>query len=464
MRVPIVSGTVTAPSGAFLNSYPTNREPVLKETGLAEGYLSRPPGIVTRATPGLGKDRGGIAWNGKCFRVLGTTLVSISSRWFVTKLGDVGYGDVCGFDYSFDNLMINSGDRLYYWNPKDGLRQVTDNDLGDVVDEAYVDGYTMTTDGEFLVVTELNDPMAVNPLKYGSAEESPDAITGLEHMHGEVYVLNRYTIQVFQNVGGTGFPFRTIKSATIPKGCVGPRAKVQYAGTIAFVGGPDGCEPGVYLVGAGDADKISSQEVDDALAALPEGDLALVHVEARMVNDDERLFVHLPDHSWGFSMQVTRKSSVKTWCRYVSGSTMLARYEGRGAVYAYNKWIVGSSLGEIGTLEDDEPQHFGRDVCWQFETTFFYNEARRGLITGIELIGTPGRGKSDARVFFSYTKDGNQWSMERATSAGRPGQHNKHVAWRPGLRMENWLGLRFRGLDGSLMAITRLECDVEAMD
>ena len=44
---------------------------------------------------------------------------------------------------------------------------MTDLDLGVVLDFCWVDGYFMTTDGESLIVTELTDPMAVNPLKYG---------------------------------------------------------------------------------------------------------------------------------------------------------------------------------------------------------------------------------------------------------------------------------------------------------
>lgn len=463
MRVPIVSGVVADETGALLTSYPTNREPVLKDTGLSEGFLAVAPGIVERAATGLGADRGGINWNGICYRVIGTKLVRVNADWTFTTLGDVGSGGTCALSYSFDNLIINSGQNLFYWNAADGVRQVTDPDLGVVNDAIFVDGYTMTTDGSYIVVTELNDPFAVNPLKYGSAEESPDPITGLETMHGEVYAFGRYTIQTFQNVGGTGFPFRTIKTATVPKGCVGACAKAKYAGTIAFVGGPENGAPGVYLMGAGDAAKISSQEVDQALAQLSEAELAAVRLEARVMNDDERLIMHLPDHSWGFSMQVSKKSSIKTWCRYVTSTSYTGKFEGQGLAYCYGEWIVGSSTGKVGTLDYATAQHYGADVGWQFDTTLFFNEGNRGILTEIEIFGTPGRGNADSRVFWSYTKDGETWSIERATSAGRLGERRKRVAWRPGTRFEQYMGLRFRGADASLMAIARLECQVEGL-
>lgn len=462
MRIPIVQGVKTAESGYFLTSYPINREPVLKDTGLSEGFLAVPPGIREKAT-GPDADRGGREWNGICYRVMGTKLVRVNPDWTVDILGDVGAGGVCGFDNSFVNLIINSGANLFYWNATDGLRQVTDVDLGVVVDAIFVDGYTMTTDGENLIVTELNDPMSVNPLKYGSSEDSPDAVTGLVHMRGEVYALNRTTIQVFQNIGGNGFPFQTIKTATAPYGCVGPRAKCKYLGTVAFVGGAENAMPGVYLLGAGTAAKISSAEVDDALAALTETELAAVWVESRTSKAEERLIVHLPDRSWSFSQQVSEKSSIKTWCQYVTNTGTSGAYEGRGLVNCYGEWIVGSSDGKIGILDYSTAQHYGADVGWQFDTTFLFNETRGAILTEIRLTGTPGRGNANSRVFFSYTKDGETWSQERAVSAGILGERNKRIRWPGGFRMEEYLGMRFRGVDGSLMGIARLDCEVEAL-
>ncbi len=464
MRIPVISGTVMTEAGEFLTSYPVNREPFLKDTGLSDGYLAIPAGITLAAATGLGADRGGINWNDTCYRVIGTKLCKVASDWTVTQLGDVGAGGVCALDYSFDNLIINSGTSLYYYNTTAGLRQVTDPDLGVVVDAIWVDGYTMTTDGEFIIVSDLTDPTSINPLKYGSSEESPDAVTGLLHMHGEVYVLNRYTIEIFQDIGGTGFPFQSVKTASIPYGCVGPRAKCKYLGSFAFVGGPENTAPGVYIAGAGEASKISSQEVDKALAALSAAELAAVWLEARVNEDDARLIMHLPDRSWGFSSQVSRKSSVKTWCQYVTGTGGSGRYEGRGLAYCYGKWIVGSSTGQVGYLDKSTALHFGAVVGWQFDTTLLYNESNKAILTGLELIGTPGRGDADSRVFFSYTKDGELWSQERATSAGKLGERRKRPAWRPGIRFETYMGLRFRGADESMMGIARLEADIEPLE
>ena len=462
IRVPIVSGVKASETGEFVTTYPVNREHVLRDIGLAEGYLSAPDGITLKAM-GTGEDRGGINWNDVCYRVMGSYLVRVNADWTVDNLGDVGSGGPVRLDYDFDDLIINSGNRLYYWNPVNGLRQVTDPDLGAVVDAVFTDGYTMTTDGEFLVVNDLTNKFAINPLKYGSAEDSPDPVTGLERLRGEVLAFGRYTTQVYQNIGGAGFPFQTVKTATVPYGCVGARAKAKFAGTVAFVGGQERAAIGVYLLTAGDAVKLSPAELDTDLADLTDDELAAVWIEARVRQDDQRLLVHLPKRTWSFSQQVSSKGQVKAWCTYVTSGTPEGRYEGRGHVFCYGQWIVGSSLGEVGVLDSATAKHYGREVCWQFDTTLFYNDGNKAILTGIELIGTPGRGTSDSRVSFSYTKDGEVWSMERFTTAGRNGQHTRKVAWRPGIRFETYMGLRFRGFDGSLMSVARLECDVEPL-
>jgi hypothetical protein len=203
MQVPILSSGIFTDNGPDLRtSYPVNLVPVPKDSGISAGFLRPGDGIVANGT-GPGVDRGGINWNGVCYRVMGTKFVRVDSNGTVTELGDVGgpVNSLVSMDYSFDRLAIASGGRLYYWSPSLGLIQVTDPDLGTVLDVVWVDGYFMTTDGEFLVVTELSDPTQVNPLKYGSSEVDPDPVLALLKLRNEIYALNRNTIEVFRQRG-----------------------------------------------------------------------------------------------------------------------------------------------------------------------------------------------------------------------------------------------------------------------
>jgi len=216
MQIPILNGIFADNGPDLRTSYPVNLVPVPKQSGISAGFLRPGDGIVANGT-GPGIDRGGINWNGVCYRVMGTKLVTVSSNGAVTVLGDVGgpINTLVTMDYSFDRLAIASGGRLYYWNSALGLVQVTDPDLGVVLDVVWVDGYFMTTDGTNLIVTELSDPTQVNPLKYGSSEVDPDPVVALLKLRNEVYALNRNTIEVFDNVGGEFFPFQRIDGALL---------------------------------------------------------------------------------------------------------------------------------------------------------------------------------------------------------------------------------------------------------
>ena len=231
--IPILAGIYANTSPDFRTAYPVNYVPVPMKTGLSEGYLAPADGLTLQGT-GPGIDRGGINWNGSLYRVMGSKLVRIDELGGVYEIGDVGLGGPVTLDYSFDSLAINSGDRLYYSNGTT-LTQVTDPDLGLVNDFCWIAGYFACTDGEYITVTELNDPYAVSPLKYASSEADPDPITALLRLRNEIVALNRYTIEYFSNVGGVGFPFQRIEGAQCQKGCVGARACSIFVETVAFV-------------------------------------------------------------------------------------------------------------------------------------------------------------------------------------------------------------------------------------
>jgi len=77
MDVPILQGVYADPEAAFKTSYPINLEPNLQESGLSKGYLTNAPGVRPIGT-GPGADRGSINWNGVCYRVMGSKLVSVA--------------------------------------------------------------------------------------------------------------------------------------------------------------------------------------------------------------------------------------------------------------------------------------------------------------------------------------------------------------------------------------------------
>jgi hypothetical protein len=165
-QIPILSGIFTDNGPDFRTSYPVNFVPVPKANGISNGFLRPAEGIVGNGT-GPGIDRGGINYNNVCYRVMGSKFVSVASNGAVTILGDVGNdGQYVTLDYSFEYIGIASNNNLFLWDIATGvLAQNTDPDLGIVLDTVWVDGYWMTTDGEFLVVTELRQSIRSKPVE-----------------------------------------------------------------------------------------------------------------------------------------------------------------------------------------------------------------------------------------------------------------------------------------------------------
>jgi hypothetical protein len=446
--VPLLSGILATPQADFTMSYPINLEPVPMKSGISEGYLRAAPG-ASEFGLGPGVDRGGFNWNEQHYRVMGTSLVHVTSSGSVSILGDVGGAGPVVFANGFGNLAINSGTDLFYWNGTT-LTQVTDPDLGPVLDLIWLKGQYFTTDGTSIVVTQLADPMAVDPLKYGSAEEDPDQIAALFKMRGELYALGEYTIQVFTYTGGSGFPLTANTTATVPVGIVAPRAKCRFYKTLAFVGqeieddGPTA--PAVYILDGGDATKISTRAIDDELAKVD--DSGSITMESRVSRDERRLLIHLPTKTLVYCANASRVSGQPVWFILRSGLGIDQPYRLRNAVYCYGKWIIGDlKSARLGLLDEALDTHYGEPVGWQFDTLLAYNEAKGAILHEAELVGLPGRqsGSTNPSVFMSMTTDGETYTLERVCSQGRKGGRSTRVQWRPHRRFSLYMGMRFRG-------------------
>jgi hypothetical protein len=441
--------------------------PVPKANGISEGFLRPADGLIANGT-GPGVDRGGINWNGICYRVMGSKLVTVGPTGTITILGDVGNdGNLVTLDYDFDQLGIASNNNLFFWNPTTStLSQNTDPDLGTVLDMVWVDGYWMTTDGEFLVVTDLGNPLAVNPLKYGSSEIDPDPVVALLKLRNEIYALNRYTIEVFDNVGGDLFPFQRIEGAQIEKGVVGTHACCVYLENIAFLGSGFNESPGIYIGANSQTQKISTQEIDMLLLEFTEAQLAEVKLEARNDRSHQHLYVHLPNKTVVYDASASQDLGQPVWFILTSSLVDYSQYRARNLVWCYDKWLIGDPANSnVGYMSQDISSHYGQKVRWEFATTILYNEGRGAIITNLELVGLTGSVAFglDPTINTSYSTDGQTWSQQKFIKAGKQGQRAKRLVWFQQGWMRNWRIQRFQGNSDAHMSFARLEAQIEGL-
>lgn len=464
MQIPILSGVFADGSPNFRTSYPKNLIPVPKATGISQGYLRPAEGIVESGT-GPGVNRGGIYWKDLLYRVMGTKLVSIASDNTVTEIGDVGGTGRVTFDYGFTYLAIASNNNLFLYDGTT-LTQVTDPDLGTVLDVVWVDGYYMTTDGEFLVVTDLDDPFSVNPLKYGSSEADPDPVKALLKLRNEIYALNRHTIEVFDNVGATGFPFQRIPGAQIQKGTIGTHANCVFMENIAFLGGGFNEAPSIYLGANGNAQKIATREIEEILQEYTEAELATAFLEERVDKVHQFLIVHLPRHTLVFDGAATASLSVPVWFTLSSTLVGQGKWNACTCIYAYDRWnVCHPDTSQFGYLDDTISTHWGDEIGWEFGTLIVYNQSQGAIFHDIELISLTGSTAFgvDPTIWTQYSVDGETWSAEKPIKVGKTGERGKRLLWLQQGHMRTMRMQRFRGTSDAHIAVAALEARIEPL-
>jgi hypothetical protein len=358
-----------------------------------------------------------------------------------------------------------SGGNLFLYD-KTTLTQVTDPDLGTVLDVEWVDGYFMLTDGENLIVTELNDPFSINPLKYGSSEVDPDPVVAVVKLRNEIHAVNRHTIEAFQNQGGAGFPFARINGAQVNKGAVGTHACATFMESIAFLGSGRNESPGVYIGANGQYKAISTAEIDLVLQEYTEAELATCVMEVKVDRKHDTLIIHLPRHTMCYDGTGSQAAGVPMWYFLSTSTDTEGQLDARHLVWAYDRWNVGSpTTNKLGHLTRTLFSHWGDVVTWQFGCPIVYNEGRGLQFHEVELVcmtGATPLGENPV-VITEYSLDGVTWSQPKTRNAGTTGQRDQRLRWTRQGMMRNWRLQQFTGSSDAPISPARVEMRVEPL-
>lgn len=462
-EISLLSGIYTNSSADYRQSYPVNYYPVVLGTGISKGYLRQSPGISLFGN-GMGVERGSIVFQGQLYKVSGYALIRVYANGVVEELATIPGFQKVSMAKSFDKICIVADGKAFYWSESDGLQQITDPDFGSANDVIYVDGYFLFVDQQFIFNSSLNDPLAIDPLSFGSAEIEGDPIIGIIKIRNEPYVCGSETIEVFQNVGGSGFPFQRVDGAMITKGIVGTYAKVEAEDALFFVGSGRGEAPSIYLAGGGQAQKIASDEVEKIVQSYSDVQLADVSCETYTANGQFFIITHLPNETIIYDLYGSRSADVALWhIRKTDDSS----YRARGFQRVYGKWIVGDSMdGRIGQLRDDLPTEYGETVLREFTTPLGFAEGRSFIVHEAMLFGIPANTAIDTNpmVSMSRSENGRTYSQERWAASGKTGDYNYTPTWRQVGRASSMLTLKFRVANQSFYTPSRLEVKVEVLN
>lgn len=426
IQVPIIRGDKAGNTTDYLDKLPKNMIAVAKEIRGAAGYLVSADGLVSYGA-GSGLDRGGFYNDrqGILYRVSGNSLIKVSPDGSAVAVGSIAGSGQASLSYSFNNQIIVAGGNAYLSNGST-VTQITDPDIGNPIDQCWIDSYIFYTDGEFLYHSLISDESQVDPLAYATAEFMPDGSLGvMQTQDNLVMVLGRYSIEYFINQANPQFAFSRIVQKSIKGGICGTHCKVEIGGNVFILGGRRDESTAVHVVNAGSLSKLSTQTVDRIISSYTEAELSTAVLEGRTDERDTLLIVRLPNHTLVLNVGAMQQVDIQNAWSVLSYGVNNDKWLGANGVFdpRINKWTYGSAYdSELYQLDKTTGQQDGAPSEYEFSTPLIpVSKVRIGTI---ELNTIPGFNSSLVRIFLSVSKQGVFESTEYSEVYAGPPDYN----------------------------------------
>jgi len=214
-----VTRSINAANNRMVNLFPE----VVAEGGLEPAFLNRAPGLELLVTVGTGPVRGLWQYGGYGYVVSGNTLYRIDNEYNITTLGVVANDGPVSMADNGNHLFIACNGPSFIYNATTTIfAQITDVDFPGALTVSYLDGYFVfiEPDSQRVWVTELLDPLLIDPLDFASAEGSPDGLVSSITDHSEIWLFGTTSVEVWYNAAqGSGFPLIRIQGAFNEIGC-----------------------------------------------------------------------------------------------------------------------------------------------------------------------------------------------------------------------------------------------------
>lgn len=457
LKVNLIKGDRVSTKTDYRDALPVNMYAVQREILGANGYMLNYPGL-TQHVSGSGVDRAG-NYNerfGRHFRVSGSDLIEVFNNGTVNVLGSIPGSLQASMPYSFNTQAIIANGNMFLYDPVGGFVQVTDSDLGNPIDGVWIDGYYFLTDGEYIYHTDISDETSIDPLKFATAEFMPDpSLAVAKTQDNKVMVFGRYSLEYFINVATDNFAFQRVETRAQKIGIVATHAKCESGGNWFVIGGRKEEALGVYAIGIGSSDKVSSREIDKILAEYTEPQLSDMRMESRTEDGQSFVIVHLPNETLLLNVSIIKTLGINyAWTILKTDITGDTPYRGINGVFdaRIGSWIYGDKYnGNIGILDNSICTHYGEIVEWLLYSPLLKLE--RASIDEIDLETIPGHTTSqDATVATSITYDGLTYGKEWFELYGSPHDYGKRFIIRRLGYVSDMIGFKLRGASSSRMA------------
>lgn len=393
----------------------------------------RAPGLQLRGTTQAAVPRGTLAVGDTLYVVVGDKVFSVTKVAFdaavlagipvaATQLTGLSLPGATGVFMARNNAATPD---IVIVAPGDGAFIVTggavaaypDADVGQPNSVVFMGGYFVFTYGNGQTRTSGINTTAVAPSDVATAEQKPDTLyRAIPLGNGQIALAGSSSIEVWGGVNTVGYPFSFISA--IPRGIVGP---------YAMAGHEDGFGRGLFLVGDDygvstlngySPVKISSPDVDRAIAGT--ADKTTIRVSVFIAGGHSFVAVQAPLWCWVYDV------GVQTWAE--RASYLQQFWRAAYPVKVFERWLTMDLLtGNIGEIDASVQNELGTPNRMRIETGPFGAFPAPVRVNGIELYLTKGVGiatgtdpvQTDPDIEVSISRDGGQtWSNPRILKVG----------------------------------------------
>lgn len=479
-KLPIANGSYESDSLPLSAQRCINLYPNIPQTeALSAGTLFAAPGTGQLATTGdISVNRGAWTLNDVPYFVNGTqlyrlnlTVVDTVDTFSVTALGTIeGTGRVWMAENGTQLMILNPGGLGYIFTiGPDSLTTITDLDFtasGNPLTVVFIDGYfVLTTDTKKFISSALNNGLSYNALDFGTAESSPDKISGSVVHNNQLFVVGTSTTEAFQNIGGADFPFQR-NGLFLDKGTSAPFSIIAANETFMFIGSSENESPAIWAFSSNKMTKVSTTAIDSFLSKRSDDEIAAAFAWSYAQKGAYFIGFTLADTSFVFDSTAGRWHERQSIVSTPSNPFLVARYRHNSFVGAYGRTLVADAKdGRIGELDADIYDEYGNNIIRTVTTQPFQNDMKPFFVPSLELTVESGVGNAvcpDPQVRLSISPDGKSWGDERSRSMGKIGEYGKRAIWRRNGRASRLNVFRFVISDKVKVAILQLTAEIVA--
>lgn len=460
-----------------VNWYPN----IVQGVGLNQETLFGTPGKYEATTTGTLKqaNRGSHVMNGILYVVNGIGLwrvnrvavVDMPDTFTTTHLGDVGgTGRVSMADNGTQLMtLIPGGSGWIFTEDPDTFTQITDLDFtanGNPQQVRFIDGYfALTTDSKKFIVSSLNDGLAYNALDFGTAEADPDEITGLEVFKNQLFIGGSETMETFQNIGGTGFPFQRT-GLFLSKGISAPFSIIKTSDAFMWIGAGENEGPAIWAFQSNDVVKVSTTAIDNILQSITDTEMAQVFSWSYAEKGAYFVGFRLPTTTLVIDTITGRWHERKSQITDVQNVTTTQPDRMNSVAAAYGQIFVGDSVdGRIGVLDIDTYTEYGKNIIRPVVGQPFQNNMNSFTVPSMELTMEAGVGNNEVpnpKIMMDFSRDGGKTFVDqRIREIGKKGEYTRRTIWRRNGRMSRFMCVRFTLSDAVKPVIIQLTGNIK---